>query len=156
MNLILAQATDLPAVPAEALKWTLIVIASLFLLACAGIALMRSFRQEKLTLQDEPPIQVAKAAKRFNHDLAEQRHVDHERRLRDLEDWQRDLTKQLERDKAEIIDAGEQRASRLHQHIEADRVAMDAKVEANRRELSEKIDGIPAQVITILKNTNAI
>ena len=155
MNFMLAQ-TDLPSVPAETLKWTLIILVAVLLIGAVIVAVVRSFRPEKLSFNDEPPIRVEKAARRFNHDLSEQRHVDHERRLRDLEDWQRDLTKQLERDKAEIIEAGEHRASRIHQHIENDRAHTDAKVEANRRELSEKIDGIPGQVIAILKNTNAI
>ena len=66
------------------------------------------------------------------------------------------VVEKLERDKAEIIGAGEARAERIHLHIETDRQALDEKVENHRRELSEKIDGIPGQVIAILKNTRAI
>ncbi len=152
---LLAQ-TDLPAVPAEALKGTLIVVISLFGVVAGVVGFVRSLRERKLRVQDEPAVQIRTVPPNFNPELAAERHQEHERRLRGLEEWRSALVEKLERDKAEIIGAGEARAERIHRHIETDRQALDEKVENHRRELSEKIDGIPGQVIAILKNTRAI
>lgn len=77
---ILAQ-TDLPSVPAETLKWTLIILVALLLIAAVIKGLVRGFRPEKVTLNDDPPVEFRKAPKRFNHDLAEDRHHEVTRRL---------------------------------------------------------------------------
>jgi septation ring formation regulator EzrA len=67
------------------------------------------------------------------------------RRVQEIEDWRKKFVDKLERDKGEILEAGEQRATRIHEHIEND-----------RRELDGKIDALPDRVITILKNTGAL
>lgn len=54
------------------------------------------------------------------------------RRVSDLEDWRVDLTAKLESDKIEILNAGEERASRIHSHIEADRVETARKLDELR------------------------
>ena len=77
---LLAQ-TDLPSVPAETLKWTLIILVAVLLIAAVIVGLVRGFRPEKVTLNDDPPVEFRKAPKRFNHDLAEARHSEHARRL---------------------------------------------------------------------------
>jgi len=69
--------------------------------------------------------------------------MDH--RVTILEDWRNDLTNKLERDKMEVLQAGEERASRIHAHIEAD-----------RREMDKRLDSLPDRVIATLKNTGAI
>jgi len=148
--------TDFPAVPAETLKWTLIVAVSLGGVAAGAVGFVRSLREPKVKVADEPPVRVRAAAKLFNHDLAEERHQEHERRLRGLEEWRTALTEKLERDKAEIISAGAERAERLHQQMAADRQALDERVEQHRRELGDKLDGLPGRVIAILKATRAI
>lgn len=102
--------------------------------------------RKKSTIEIEPqPVQTQRAPKRFNHDLAEQRHQDHDRRIRTLEDWRDSFHTKLEADKLEIIAAGEERSDKIRDHVE--RV---------RRELDDKIDGVPDRVIATLKNTGAI
>ena len=77
---LLAQ-TDLPSVPAETLKWTLIILVAVLLIAAVIVGMVRGSRPEKVTLNDDPPPEFRKAAKRFNHDLAEDRHHEVTRRL---------------------------------------------------------------------------
>ena len=67
------------------------------------------------------------------------------RRVESLERWREQLVTKLEADKVEVINAGEHRASRLHEHIEKDRVEMERKIES-----------LPERIIAILKNTGAI
>ena len=67
------------------------------------------------------------------------------RRVESLERWREQLVTKLEADKVEVINAGEHRASRLHEHIEKDRMEMERKIES-----------LPERLIAILKNTGAI
>ena len=137
--------TDLPNVPAEILKWVLIVIVAIGLIALAVWGAFRKPEKTKVKVDDDPPIEVRKAPKRFNHDLAEQRFADHERRLLTLENWRHGLIEKMETDKREIVDAGEQRASRIHEHIEND-----------RREMDRKIESLFDRIIATLKNMGKI
>jgi Mg2+ and Co2+ transporter CorA len=66
-------------------------------------------------------------------------------RVATLEEWKERLIAKMEDDKTAVIQAGEDRASRIHQHIEADRNATD-----------KKINELPERIISILKNTGAI
>ena len=67
------------------------------------------------------------------------------RRVESLERWREQLITKLEADKMEVIQAGEQRASRIHEHIEKDRVEMERKIET-----------LPERIFAMLKNTGAI
>jgi hypothetical protein len=102
-------------------------------------------KPEPQRLNDDPPIEIRKSPKRFNYELSEQRHGDHERRILQLEKTSNELLKKLDADKQEILDAGEERGDKIKDHVEA-----------VRRELDEKIDNIPDRVIATLKNTGAI
>ena len=84
MHLLFAQ-TNLGDVPADTFKWVFIILLSLAVMAIGAYAALRNRKQT--TTIDPQPVEVAKSPKRFNHDLAEQRHADHERRLLDLERW---------------------------------------------------------------------
>ncbi len=67
------------------------------------------------------------------------------RRVEALEEWKDQLTEKLERDKQQILDAGENRAVAIHEHIDRD-----------RKELDAKITNLPESIISMLKNTGAI
>jgi hypothetical protein len=144
MNLMLAQA-NLDQVPADTLKWVLVILVGLLMVAGIIIGIIVSFRKEKVKIDDNPAPEFRKAQKRFNYDLTEQRYHDHERRILALEKAKGELFGKLESDKQEILDAGEMRGDKITDHVEA-----------VRRELDEKIDNIPDRVITTLKNTGAI
>ena len=137
--------TDLPSVPDATLKWTLIVLVAIVLIACAVYAAVRKPGKQRVKIEDDPAIEVRKAPKRFNHDLAESRHQDHERRILELEVWRRDFGPRLEEDRRELILQNEERASRIHAHIEKDRVEMDRKIE-----------GIFDRIIATLRNMGKI
>lgn len=140
--MLLAQSTDLPAVPADMLKWVLVILVGVFFIAVAIFGLVRMFaKPEPTRLNDDPPIKTEKAARRFNHDLAEARHSDHERRILALEKARDEFIVRLEEYHRELNAENEQRASRIHQHIEAE-----------RREMDKKIDGIFDRVIATLRN----
>ena len=62
-----------------------------------------------------------------------------------LENWKEELITKLDQDKTAVIKAGEDRASKIHEHIEAD-----------RRDMEKKIDRLPESIISILRNTGAI
>jgi len=146
MTSFLAQAQTLDSVPASFWKYFCIGLMVLLGAAVGIVMLIVSFRKPgPVEINDQPPIEVRKAPKRFNYDLAEQRYSDHARRIQELEDWRRDLIKKLDADKAEMMRAGEERASRIHEHIEK-----------NRGETDRKIEALPNNIIAMLKNTGAI
>jgi hypothetical protein len=58
------------------------------------------------------------------------------RRMSAMESWRDDLTDKLDRDKGELIEAGEERARRIYRHI--DEV---------RKEVSDKVDDMPDRII---------
>lgn len=66
-------------------------------------------------------------------------------RVAALEEWKDELIAKLDHDKTAVIQAGEQRASRIHEHIEKDRTEME-----------RKIGELPDRIISILRNTGAI
>jgi hypothetical protein len=81
-KIILAQSTDLPNVPAEILKWVFIILIAIALIwAVLYTAFKSGQRPVRTKLEDDPGIQVRKAPKRFNHELAEERHAEVTRRL---------------------------------------------------------------------------
>lgn len=102
--------------------------------AAAGVSIWAMTRK-KSTVEIEPqPIETRRAAKRFNHDLAEQRHADHERRLLDLETWRAGLIEKLEDDKNEILRAGD----------------------ARKDELQTQINELPGKIVADLLNTRKL
>lgn len=66
-------------------------------------------------------------------------------RVRQLEDWRNELARKLEEDKQVVLQAGEERAVRIHEHIERDRQHID-----------DRLDSMPDRIIATLKNTGAI
>lgn len=140
--MMFAQSTDLPAVPSETLKWVLVILVAIVLVGCVIYATVRSGRESKPTrIADDPPPEFRKAAKRFNHDLSEERFRNHEQRLAALEVWRNDFIPQMEKDRRALVEQNESRASRIHEHIEKDRIEMD-----------RKIDGIFDRILATLRN----
>lgn len=114
---LLAQA-DLGGVPAELFKWIAITLIGLVLVACAVYAVLKREGKQSVKIErEDQPVDVRKAAKRFNHDLSEQRYHDHERRLQQLENWRNGLIEKLDADKEEILQAGSDRELRLQKEL---------------------------------------
>ena len=80
--MMLAQ-TDLPSVPDSTLKWVLIIIVAIVLIACVIYVAINSRRENKLTINDDPAPQFERAPKRYNHEAVAERFGRVESRLRD-------------------------------------------------------------------------
>jgi hypothetical protein len=138
MKLILAQSTDLPSVPAETLKWVLIIIVTLIIIAAITVGAWAAvFRKSPATkIDDNPPVEIRKAPKRYNHDATEQRFVSVERRVGVLEDWRTEQTGDLLEMEKEIIREGKEREERLTGKIQAVSDALDDKHEKNESKIA--------------------
>ena len=79
--MLLAQATDLPSVPAEVFKWTVIVLLAVFATVAAVVLFIRSLHDRTVKIDDQPPLEIRKAAKRYNHEANELRFAEIDRRL---------------------------------------------------------------------------
>ena len=79
--MMLAQ-TDLPSVPDSTLKWVLIIIVAIVLIACVIYVAINSRRENKLTINDDPAPQFERAPKRYNHEAVSERFGRVESRLR--------------------------------------------------------------------------
>jgi len=97
--MLLAQATDLPSVPAEVFKWTVIVLLAMFAIVAAVVLFIRSLNDKRIKIDDQPPLEVRKAAKRYNHELNELRFAEIDRRLaaheKEIENIQRERAETL-------------------------------------------------------------
>ena len=78
MNTLLAQ-TDLPSVPDATLKWVLIILVAIVLITAAVYVAFG--KRGAIKIDDQPAIEVRKAAKRYNHDLCVANHGEIQRRL---------------------------------------------------------------------------
>jgi hypothetical protein len=63
-------------------------------------------------------------------------------RVRQLEEWREKLIAKMEEDKLEMLQAGEERASRIHQHIESDRRECDEKLEKLRTQVNDGFQSV--------------
>src|ERR1019366_6360825 len=85
--MFLAQ-TDLPSVPAEMLKWVLIILVSIVIITAVVIGIVSAFRKPaKVQIDDQPPPAFRKSPKTFNYELCKLQHEHIERRLNVLERW---------------------------------------------------------------------
>jgi hypothetical protein len=94
-----AQATDLPSVPAEVFKWTVIVLLAVFGIVAAVVLFIRSLNDKPVKIDDQPPLEIRKASKRYNHELNELRFAEIDRRLaaheQELQNIQRERAETL-------------------------------------------------------------
>lgn len=79
---ILAQSTDLSSEPAEIFKWTVLTLLGILLIVAVIYAAFFSGRKPvQAKIEDDPPITIRKAPKRYNHEAHEQRFMNVEARL---------------------------------------------------------------------------
>lgn len=71
---------QLQSVPAETFKWVIIILIGLLGVAYTIVRIIKAF-QKKRTRIEPQPLEVRAVAKRFNYDLAEDRHMEITRRL---------------------------------------------------------------------------
>ena len=119
--MMIAQATDLTAVPDAMLKWVLIILISLGLVALAAYSAFRKPEKTRVKIEDDPAVEVRKAPKRYNHDAVEHRFVTiesrvgrHEDDIEKLKDLFRVDLPEMER---RLDSANEERVSEVHQRV---------------------------------------
>ncbi len=118
MKTIFAQSTDLPAVPGDTLKWIIVVVVAMLLIA---LAVYSAFGSKRIKVEDQPPPEFRKAPKRYNHELAEQRFGEHGRRIVGLESEVGEIWRTLRVDlpdmERRMNRAGEERISKVHERV---------------------------------------
>lgn len=77
---ILSQA-DLTGVPAAVFKWVIIILVGFAVAAAFIWTAFRTGGKQDVRIDQDPTPEFRKAPKRYNHDLAEERHRDLSRRL---------------------------------------------------------------------------
>lgn len=92
------------------------VVSILIGIVGGSFAIYFGFRKKSFEIEKQP-IETRRAAKRYNHDLTEQRFGDHERRIVSLEEWQAELNNKLEQNKTEIMEAANEGREKLHKRI---------------------------------------
>lgn len=122
---LFAQA-DLSSVPDHFWKNFCISLIVIIVVVALVVGIWAVFRKPAPTQFEQPisttvegDVSVKKTAKRYNHDLTEQRYTDHERRILKLEGEQAELLAKLDSDKEEILKAGQEREERLQDQITA-------------------------------------
>ena len=118
---LLAQAS-LESVPDTFWKQFCMALIVLILVVAAIVGIWVALRKkEPVRLNDEPPIEVRKSPKRFNHELAEQRHGEVTRRLEDHDQEISSLWTAVRVDipamERRLNDAGEKRSGDIHDRI---------------------------------------
>ncbi len=77
--MILADA-DISNIPGDTFKWVMATLIVLLGVAVMVITIIVAFRKKKTEIEPQP-FEVRKAARRFNHELTEERHAEVNRRL---------------------------------------------------------------------------
>jgi hypothetical protein len=77
-------------------------------------------------------------------------------RIENLEQWRGDLTEKMEMDKQTILLSGSQRGQRIYEKIDGEVKSLRQEMKEMNKDLTDKCEAIPAEVITLLKNTGAI
>jgi hypothetical protein len=77
-------------------------------------------------------------------------------RVNSLEVWRGDLTRKLEADKQAILLSGSQRGQRIYEKIDDEVKTLRIDMKEMNKDLTQKCEAIPSEVIALLKNTGAI
>lgn len=111
----------------SSIGWVIVILAALAFGVNAVLDLVARMRGDS----PEPPnAQIQQSVKQLNA------------RVKVLEEWRERIIAKLESDKMEMLEAGENRASRIHEHIESDRRERDAKIEALRKEVGDGFQNV--------------
>jgi hypothetical protein len=91
---------DLTGVPAAVFKWVIIILVGLAVAAAFIWTAFRTGGKQNIRIDQDPTPEFRKAPKRYNHDLAEERH--------------RDLSRRLSKAEQDIKDIQESRLKAIH------------------------------------------
>jgi hypothetical protein len=146
-------ATGLDAVPADNLKWTLIVLMGL---AIFGMQVVGAFRKPGATAIEPDPLRVVKMDKFATRDFCDMKHSEVARRLDAHDAAIQKLYDEIKAERsAQQIHASE-RSKTLFQAIGKTRDELTEKIDGVQTALNDKMDAIPKEVINMLSDLSLL
>ena len=130
-----------PPTSYEAIGWLIVTLASL----CVAINQIDDFFERRKPKPGFPPVEQLE-----NSQLALTGRVE------DLEDAVLDLRREMKEDREAQARSASIRAAGLYKKIDDVRAELSANLEAVRHEFAENQRSLPNEIVTLLKNTNAI
>jgi chromosome segregation ATPase len=131
----------LPPTTYESIGWLVVGLASL----CVAINQIDDFFERRKPRLGSPPVEQLE-----NSQLALTERVEH------LEDDLSDLRHEMKQDREALLKSGSIRAAGIYKKIDEVRTELSANLETVRQELTENQRHLPNEIVTLLKNTNAI
>ena len=125
----------------EAIGWLVVGLASL----CVAVNQIDDFFERRKPRVGFPPVEQLENSQNA---LTE--------RVADLEDDLSDLRREMKEDRESQAKSASIRAAGLYKKIDEVRAELSANIETVRQELTESQRCLPNEIVTLLKNTNAI
>ena len=125
----------------QGIGWLVVALASL----CVTVNQVDDFFERRKTKLGFPPVEQLDSSQQAL-----------ERRVDKLEDEIARLRREMKEDREAQSRSGSERAAGLYKKIDDVRAELSADIEAVRKELTENQRGLPNEIVTLLKNTNAI
>ena len=125
----------------DGIGWLVVALASL----CVAINQIDDFFERRKPRVGFPPVEQLENS---HEALAE--------RVDRLEEGLADLRREMKADRVALEEAGSARAAGIYRKIDDVRAELSANLESARRELAENQRSLPNEIVTLLKNTNAI
>jgi chromosome segregation ATPase len=130
-----------PPTSYEAIGWLVVGLASL----CVAINQIDDFFERRKPRAGFPPVEQLENSQQA---LTE--------RVENLEDALTDLRHEMKEDREAQAKSASIRAAGLYKKIDEVRAELSANLETVRQELTESQRSLPNEIVTLLKNTNAI
>lgn len=125
----------------EAIGWLVVGLASL----CVAVNQIDDFFERRKPRAGFPPVEQLESSQNA---LTE--------RVANLEDDLSDLRREMKEDRESQAKSASIRAAGLYKKIDEVRAELSANLETARKELAENQRSLPNEIVTLLKNTNAI
>jgi chromosome segregation ATPase len=131
----------LPPTTYESIGWLVVALASL----CVAVNQIDDFFERRKSPVGHPPVEQLDSAQQA---LTE--------RVENLEDDLSDLRHEMKTDREAQLKSASIRAAGIYKKIDEVRTELSANLETVRQELTENQRSLPNEIVTLLKNTNAI
>ena len=131
----------LPPTSYEAIGWLVVGLASL----CVAVNQIDDFFERRKPRAGFPPVEQLENS---HHALAD--------RVENLEDAISDIRREMKEDREAQTKSASIRIAGLYKKIDEVRAELSSNLESVRHELTESQRTLPNEIVTLLKNTNAI
>ena len=130
-----------PPTSYEAIGWLVVGLASL----CVAINQIDDFFERRKPRAGFPPVEQLENSQRALTDRVEK-----------LEDALGEIRREMKEDRELSAKSASIRAAGIYKKIDEVRAGLSANLETVRQELAENQRSLPNEIVTLLKNTNAI